>query len=452
MLEVMLPQPKSLQETIKSTPGLSEPGSWHVIHIDTYMGWPLEAQSFDFEGKEIWVIPVANDALPGLAVRNGGEDREAVFACLYRALSLLSWLNNSGATVTSRSTGNRYFPMHVAENPRVSSRLHTFDLTSLPIIESDEAKLALALLREGRGLNHPAYSFLSFYRVLERAFPDGKARGKWMTDAVARMEGHRPKEALAKLIENFDGDVGTHLRESGRGAVAHAIKRPVANPDNPSDYQRLSRERPIIEELAVMAIEEVFGIKTSHTLWREHLYELQGWKPRFGPDLIAVIIQGGEPPAGTLVDLPKINVRLRESEPFPPLEGLQPQGWAVSDNKAEVQYASDDGLVSVVLLLDFPNERLVLPEDLGIAFYDDGSVKAARVAKALTEFNHDYFGNGELQVWNAEDGSLMSKCGAFIPVNVMFNPEGARAELEALDAEIVRRLMKPQGPVGLRAD
>ena len=50
-----------------------------------------------------------------------------------------------------------------------------FNVTSLADTTDEKALLALALMREGRGLNHPAYAFLSFYRVLKVAFPNGAA-------------------------------------------------------------------------------------------------------------------------------------------------------------------------------------------------------------------------------------------------------------------------------------
>src|SRR5271168_522750 len=49
-----------------------------------------------------------------------------------------------------------------------------FDLSYFREPTDQPALLALALMREGRGLNHPAYAFLSFYRVVEVAFPDGR--------------------------------------------------------------------------------------------------------------------------------------------------------------------------------------------------------------------------------------------------------------------------------------
>jgi hypothetical protein len=433
-------QIKSLQEIREETPGLNQPGDWLIINIEPRMAWPVVAQSFKFDEHELWLIPITDSCYPGLAVRNSKLKRDATFAMLYRALSVISWLEGDGATVVSRGGGSPLFPAYGARRKSNFIQQGAFDLTELPVIESDVAKFALALIREGRGLNHPAYSFLSFYRVIERAIPDGTARGVWMTDAIQRISDHEASDALAKLRESCVGDIGKHLYDSGRSAVAHASREPVANPDNPKDYERLDRERPIIEALAVMAIEEIFGIQTQQTVWREHLYELRGWKHRFPPELIQRIIEGRTPDEGQEVDIPTINMRLRCSEPFEPLESLQPTGWTIHDCKAVLQFQSRDGYARAAVLLDFAAERLIFPIDIGLEFDDDGTVEAAQTGRILTTFVHAYNCNGELQIWNADDGSLLSKCDAFIPVNVIFRPEGAKAELLRWDSEIERRI------------
>jgi Methylamine utilization protein MauJ len=435
---------KTLQAIRDEEPGLKEPGTWYVINIVPRMAWPIMAQSFYFEEHEIWIVPVTESAYPGLAVRNPSLDSNEASAMLYRALSLISWLKDGGVVVEGHGGGSPLFPIYGNQQRTNMILQDTFDLMDLPVLESESAKLALALMREGRGLNHPAYSFLSFYRIVELAFPKGKARGVWMADAIGRIQDHRAEEALSKLADVVDGDIAEHLRESGRNAVAHAKLDPIANPDNPSDYQRLRRESPIIEALATMAIEEVFDVKTSHTIWNEHLYELRGWQPIFGSDLIALITEGKEPAVDRKINLPYINLRLRRSEKFEPLENLKPIGWDVCDSKAHVQYLSVNGLVTVNLSLDFKSQRLIFPLEDGLQFIDDGTVEAAKTGKILTEFNHAYNGNGELQVWNNDDGSLMSKCDAFIPVNVIFNPKAAEAELDRWNREIARRAMAQQ--------
>lgn len=436
----MITRPKTLAAIREEFPALSKPGDWSLINIEPRMAWPISPQSFSFEDHEIWIIPITEDAYPGLAVRNPCVGREDAYAMLYRALSVISWMKDAGANVVSKGGGSPLFPSYGSEDRRAMILPDPFDLTDFPELQCENAKLALALLREGRGLRHPAYSFVSFYRVIERAIPQGKERGPWMTDAITRLSSHRAKEALASLREHFDGDVGKHLRESGRGAAVHAVKEPIANPDNPADYLRLSNELPIIEELAVLAVSDHFGLQTSHQIWSDHLYELRGWKAIFGKELVDSILRGDEISPNQTVDLPEINARFRLSDPFGPFERMQPIGWSVHAGKGEVQYRSRDGYVQMNLLLDFRDERLVLNHRYGLQWHDDGSAEAAQTGRILAEFNQAHLLNGELQIWESESRSLIAKCDAFIPVNVIFNPEGAKAELDRWNLEIAKRL------------
>jgi hypothetical protein len=66
-------------------------------------------------------------------------------------------------------------------------------------------------MREGRGLNHPGYAFLSFYRVLEVALPNGQT--------ARRVDGEAPyPRTIAGLAVLFTGH---HLRfqSSQQGAL-----------------------------------------------------------------------------------------------------------------------------------------------------------------------------------------------------------------------------------------
>ena len=197
-----------------------------------------------------------------------------------------------------------------------------FDLSDLPAVEDGAGKLALALMREGRGLNHPGYSFLSFFRALETVIPNGPARGAWVTANIDRLEGHRAKDALDKLRADVQSDIGKHVRESGRHAIAHARANPIINPDDPRDARRLELERPIIEALAVLAIEDHLGIRTSHRAWREHLYDLRGWKRILPLPVIQASLLPEPPDVQANIDLPQINFRLRRSNLFPLLEDM----------------------------------------------------------------------------------------------------------------------------------
>lgn len=432
---------QTFKEVREANEGLGKSGDWLFINLRPRMAWPIRAQVIEFEEHEIWLLPITRDAKPGLAARNSRLDRDATLAMLYRLTSLISWYKDDGVIVTNHGGGSPMLPAYGKDNDNHIILPDTFDFHRMPPVTDDKGKLAIALMREGRGLTHPAYSFLTFYRVLECAIADGRQRSKWIEDNVKNLTRGRTAEALEQLGLSDPRDIGLHIFNSGRNAVAHARGDPIANPDDPIEYQRLQRERPIIEGLASLAIEKILGIKTSHTIYREHLYELEGWKARFGKDLIEIISNNEKIDPLTTIDLPEINVRLRLSEAFEPLENMSPLGWDVHESQAVVQFQSQDGFVSMTFLLDFRNERLVFPLENGIRFEDDGSAAAAQTAKSIVKFNHDYNANGELQIWDAETDTLMSRLEAFIPVNVIFNPEGAKAQLEQWDREISRRLM-----------
>lgn len=435
----MLFERKSLNDVLTETPELRVNGDWLCLNVDTGTSWPTKPQSFMFEGHQLWVMPYTTDNHPGFAMnRPANLDRDEAWAVLFRALSVLSWTQDAGATVAHMSGGNLPRMMGLTKKSGAAIQ-DSFDLSDLPQIHDDRGRLALALMREGRGLNHPAYAFPSFYRALETAIPDGQARGTWITEQLDNIDGHRAKEALAKLRETVDGDIGVHLRDSGRHAIAHAKADPIINPDDPRDARRLQAELPIIEALAVLAIEQHLGIQTGHRIWQEHLYELRGWKTSFGEAIIADVLGGKPPPDEQQVDAPIINVRLRRSAPFAPLEGMRPLQAAFGIGKIEIVYQSADVLVDLIFWLNFAEERLEFDLQQSIATRDDGSVGAARNGKELDRFFRDYIGNGELQMWNAESGELISRRDAFIPVNCFLNIDAANAAIDAWDTVIVER-------------
>jgi hypothetical protein len=87
-------------------------------------------------------------------------------------------------------------------------------------------------------------------------------------------------------------DIGAHLYESGRCAVAHANRKPIVDPDDPSDMRRMQSELPIMTALAQKAIEEELGVQTSQTVYCKHLYELAGFKEILGADTVERLTRG----------------------------------------------------------------------------------------------------------------------------------------------------------------
>lgn len=430
---------KSLSEILAETPELMIRGDWACLNVNMSVNWPNEPQAFAFDGLDVWIMPRTTDCFPGLvANRPANMDRDDCFALLHRALSVLAWCGDFGAVVAHMSEGSvpHMIRSSFAARHGICGKL---DLSDLPAIEKESAKLALALMREGRGLNHPAYSFLSFFRVLETAIPDGKKRGAWVTANIDQVEGRQAKEALDKLKESVQGDIGLYLRDSGRHAIAHAQGDPIIDPDKPRDARRLAAELPIIEALAVLAIEQHFGIQTSRKVFREHLYELRGWRSVFPQTVIEASQLTNPGNVQVSVDLPSINFRLRSSEPFKFLEGMTPVHVALVNPRIELVYRSADQLAEMTFWLNFADERLEFDLEQSFKVYDNGTAAAARNGKDRSRFIWDYFGNGEIQIWNAETEKLISRVEGFMPLNVYSNLVGHMAELAAWDKVIAER-------------
>ncbi|MGH6911371.1 MAG: hypothetical protein ACREEG_14375, partial [Phenylobacterium sp.] len=79
--------------------------------------------------------------------------------------------------------------------------------------------------------------------------------------------------------------------------------------------------------------------------------------------------------------------------------------------------------------LDFKNERLEFEIGRDLLVFDDKTAEAMEVAASVVEFQKGYFLNGRLRLDDAETGQLLARKDAFLPVNVIVNPEGFDAQI-----------------------
>ena len=292
--------------------------------------------------------------------------------------------------------------------------------------------LALALMREGRALNHVGYAFLSFYKILETAFPRDDKRIAWIAGSMSCLDGFGVKQALdgikAQSITAPE-DVGTHLFKSGRCAMAHGARKPIIDPDNPGDLRRLGSELPIVRALATKAIEEVFGVETRGTNFRKHLYELGGFKKILGPEIVRRVRDGVAPAEQRMVEIPDISVRIRRREIYAPLEGLRCKRIGQTGKLVHMHLESLEGDVEFRLSLDFGQEKIGFDLFHDIRIRDTGTAESAERVHEVKRFEQDYFGNGQLQIVKTDTGDLIGRKDAYIPMNMYLDDEGAKAEL-----------------------
>jgi hypothetical protein len=408
---------------------LCERGKWVVVNVEPSGHWPVTAQKIAFRGELVWILPITQKHCPAVAMREKPAlGREGCERHLMRFLSALSWAQEFGITVEGIGGGS--MPVPTGRNRSGGFIIcEEFELDNLPEPVDEKALIALALMREGRGLNHPAYAFLSFYRVLEAAIAGSRRRMAWINAEVSNLTDHRAKEALTPLRNHSIIDVGAHLYESGRCAIAHAREEPIIDPDDPSDARRLYTELPLMVALAQHAIEQIFGVETRGTIWKKHLYELAGFKKLLGAPLVDRIRNGVPGILDVLDRLPHINVRLRKRQNYRPLENLAPVDAEVRGRSLHLRYAGPADLVRLRLKLDFVAERLVFRFDRDLRFTDIGTADAAEAGAEVQRFMKEYIGNGRLEIVDAGTGALLSRKDAFIPTNFYLDHEAADAAI-----------------------
>jgi hypothetical protein len=413
---------------------LAQHGEWIVANISTGSFWPVGSQKVHWRGVDIWIMPVMKGFYPAVAMMvPSGKSRAECEVLVMRFISMLSWVEEKGFSVEGGGLGGGNLPRTMGrEKERGFVICSEFDLSYFPEVTDPDAMLALALMREGRGINHVGYSFLSFYKILETAFPKDNKRIAWIAASIASLSGFGVKEALdgikAQGITSPE-EIGAHLFKSGRCAMAHGARKPIIDPDNPVDLRRLGSELPIVRALATKAIEEIFGVETRGTNFRKHLYELEGFKEILGPEIVSGMQNGAPLTDQRTVDIPDISMRIRRKENYPPLEGLRCKHLGYTGKQVHMHFESLRGEVEVDFSLDFENERIAFDIFGGIGVRDTGTAESAERVYEVNRFMHDYFGNGQLHIVAADTGKLIGRKDAYIPINMYFDGDGAASLL-----------------------
>jgi Methylamine utilization protein MauJ len=413
---------------------LAQRGEWLVANISTNSFWPVSSQKVRWRGIDIWIMPIMKDYCPALAMKvPPGKSRADCEELMLRFLSTLSWVEERGFMVEGGGLSGGNLPRPLGRDKERGILIcDEFDLSYFPEVTDEKAMLALGLMREGRSLNHVGYAFLSFYKILETAFPKDAKRIAWISASIAGLTGFGVKEALDGIrVQGIttSEEIGTHLFKSGRCAMAHGARKPIVDPDKPGDLRRLGSELPIVRALAAKAIEEVFGVETSGTNFDKHLYELHGFKKILGPDIVSHMQNGTAPAGQPTLEIPDISVRIRRKEHYAPFEGLRCRHVGHEGKMVYMFFESPQADVEFQFMLDFGAERIVFDLFADIGVRDTGTAESAERVHEVKRFQQDYFGNGQLHIVNADTGQLIGRKDPYIPLNMYLDHKRGAAVL-----------------------
>ncbi len=236
-----------------------------MVSVSSGVPWPADKQLVHFGGRAILLVPPRRDgagelrAYPLAAIEHTtGDVDEEVVRIIRRFLSALSWRHQAGIREVDVTYGA---PLRAGTRIPDNFTTAVFDADGLPDPTDDRARMALAFYREGLALMniHVAYSFLSFFKVLNVRLASGTDQIAWI-NAHCTLAALPDCDARLKQIQATTSDVGSYLYASGRCAVAHAFATPVVDPNEIADQQRLSRDLPIIRGLSAILIRAEWSI------------------------------------------------------------------------------------------------------------------------------------------------------------------------------------------------
>lgn len=225
--------------------------------------------------------------------------------------------------------------------------------------------------------------------------------------------------------------MGLYLFQECRNAIAHAEQQPFINPDEVDDHFRLTQDIPLLRNLAELAIEENSSLKRSHTLWREHLYELVGFRNLFPDNLIDMLVRSEPIPEGTTVNLPERYTVLarREAEVFS-FQDLTPEITGQIEGGLVFDLLTEDSAIRISTVLSFADERLKFDPMGGFGFTpnrDDPKYIQYEIDSLL--FSRCILSNGHLEIWDQDDGLMLGRSETCIPVNCFVNNDFYESEL-----------------------
>lgn len=418
---------KDAEERLRSRLG------WLTAGVASSIAWPPDDVLVVYDGTEFYLRGCMVDGKqepPCISTPCPRNDHKDALAKILRFVSVLGWFKGGYVDVSGFVHGShpiRYGHPRNTFTTLQQGDFHGFDCNYLPIIEDENIRKALAFWREGRRLLHvhEAYSFLSFFKVLESQFKP-KERVAWVEANLGLLEDRAGKRVAELRAQGVD--VNKHIFDSGRCAVAHAsLDGEIVDPDEPADRERIGLDLDIIEALAQRYLEVEVGVPTDMTVYKNR-DRLEPWYPLMKPEGLAKLQSGqaieDAADCGAL-DGALVTVRVLPHDTAEQFVNMRLQAFESMPGVVKFLAVSARQNVVVALAADFNEGRMhVLVEECSLPEDEQNPLSESDVAE-LTRFIHRVIGNGRVTL--TIDGVDPVDCEVIIPVNIMVtgSPEDA---------------------------
>lgn len=254
---------------------------------------------------------------------------------------------------------------------------------------------------------------------------------------------HRAVERWTELSKT-EPDVGAYLYESGRCAVAHAYSEPIADPEHVADRARLSKDLPLIQALAELAIESELGVKSQDTVWREHLYQLEGFRSILGEDIASRIRRKDAAIDVSALRVPSLSLRVRDRDQLASFSGLTATAKVAEQGVLWIECLSRSAVVHALIGLDLANELLLFDPEQGIAVRRDSGAESLQGMMDHLQLLKELLCNGALEVLVSDTGERLGRTDAYIGHNI--DLAGSLENIDRMLEQLRTRLADVAGP------
>lgn len=409
---------------------LSGKRGWLTAGVASSITWP----SFDvcvlYAGDEYFLRGTERNGQQSppcitIACQNGQHD-EAI-GKIYRFTSILSWFMGGYVDVSGYIYGSHpslYGSRNVYSSLGIVGT-KSFSCNHMPIIDDENARIALAFWREGNRLDkvHDGYAFLSFYKVIESQFQHkDAAKVAWITNNIDRLTDRAAKRVAELRADGID--VSRHLFDSGRCAVAHAsLGGEIIDPDIPTDRRRLSADLIVIEELARIYIRDELKVPDSRSLYKTR-DRLEPWATLLPQATIDTLKNGGTPEDVSGLAGKTISIGLWPDGAIHGLERMTMHVDAVENGVIKLALINERKTILLVFFLEYKSSRAHTNLEDGGLLNGENKPDEDDV-RAYATFFYKVFANGIAEL--IIEGREPIDCEVVIPTNMFMNVSADQA-------------------------
>ncbi|HHT9134053.1 MAG TPA: methylamine utilization protein MauJ [Candidatus Avalokitesvara rifleensis] len=216
-----------------------------------------------FEGRSFRWVNGTRDYYPLLiAPTKATEDFEETFSRVMRFLSILIYdLRIPVPIVCVGGKNTKRINPWIRAPRKPATAVYPEGFT--PLVDfalTDKRKLALAIFKDATNAKNVFYKFLCLWKITTIPFKkDGNNKHiNWINSSIEQgLNYYGFSDCVTALRQKGTSDIGKHLKEGGRAAIAHVNlteKTLQINPDDFKDHDRIRKLLPLMEALAAHMI------------------------------------------------------------------------------------------------------------------------------------------------------------------------------------------------------